>query len=219
MNVVVLFGIASYILGAIPFGFIIAKFFTNVDIREHGSKNIGATNVGRVIGWKYGFIVLILDVAKGAIPVLFGKFIAADLHDWIPLNLSLLLGCLAILGHVYTPFLKFKGGKGVATALGVCLSLVPLTTLAAVGVFFVVYKLSGYVSLGSMIASLSMPIIYYFFDSLRVVSALSFPLLYVLSAVAFVIIISHRENLVRIYKGQELKATLRKGSSANLDSK
>lgn len=211
--IIAVFGLLSFCLGALPNGYIIAKAFEGIDIREHGSKNIGATNVGRVIGWKYGFPVLILDALKGALPVLIARFYFHEYHNWEPLSLSLLLGSLAILGHVYTPFLNFKGGKGVATALGVCLSLVPITTFGAIIVFIIVYKLSRFVSLGSMLGSISMPILYFIFVSYWNKDQLSVPVLYSLVFVAVIITIAHRDNLIRIIQGKELKATMKRSPS------
>lgn len=204
---IVLLGIISFVIGSIPFGFIISKAFKNIDIRNFGSKNIGATNVGRVIGWKYGFLVLILDALKGIVPVMIARFFYHDFHEMNALNLSIMMGGCAILGHVYTPFLRFKGGKGVATALGVCLSLVPLTTAAAIVIFFLVYKLSGYVSLGSIIASVSMPGFYYAFFTFGLNKNYSIVLFWVLIVIALLIILAHKDNLIRIYQGKELKAT------------
>jgi glycerol-3-phosphate acyltransferase PlsY len=210
---IVVFGFLSFCLGSIPNGYIIAKAFEGIDIREYGSKNIGATNVGRVIGWKYGFPVLLLDTLKGVIPVLTVRFFFHEWHNWEPLNVSLLLGGLAILGHVYTPFLNFKGGKGVATALGVCLSLVPVTTFGAIIVFFIVYRLSGFVSLGSIIGSISMPILYIVFISFWREGQLSFSILYSLIFLAVIITVAHRENLIRIIQGKELKAIMKRSPS------
>ncbi|WP_246047615.1 glycerol-3-phosphate 1-O-acyltransferase PlsY [Leptospira ilyithenensis] len=195
--------LASYLLGGIPVGFLIAKKVKGIDLREHGSKNIGATNVGRVIGWKYGSVALVLDALKGAIPVL--------LADYIPSPYSLatseiLLGCVAILGHTFTPYLGFKGGKGVATALGVYLTLVPVVTLCAVVIFFIVYKISGFVSLGSILGTLSMPIWYWAMNRFLPNIGYSPIILFVLIGTFFLICFSHRENIKRILLGKELKA-------------
>ncbi|GBF41063.1 membrane protein [Leptospira ellinghausenii] len=194
----------SYLFGGIPVGFILAKQVRGIDIREHGSRNIGATNVGRVIGWKYGFLALLLDALKGAIPVISASYIDS------PYSLTtteILLGSVAILGHTFTPFLHFRGGKGVATALGVYMTLVPIVTLCALLIFFIVYKISGFVSLGSILATLSMPL-WYFGSSIVLPSADYQPIIFfVLVATFFLITYSHRENIKRLVSGKELRAS------------
>ncbi|TGL72388.1 glycerol-3-phosphate 1-O-acyltransferase PlsY [Leptospira jelokensis] len=194
----------SYLFGGIPVGFILAKQVRGIDIREYGSRNIGATNVGRVIGWKYGFVALLLDALKGAIPVISASYIDS------PYSLTtteILLGSVAILGHTFTPFLHFKGGKGVATALGVYMTLVPIVTVCAIVIFFIVYKISGFVSLGSILATLSMPL-WYFGSSIVLPSADYQPIIFfVLVATFFLITYSHRENIKRLVSGKELRAS------------
>ncbi len=193
----------SYLIGGIPIGFLIAKKVKGIDLREHGSKNIGATNVGRVIGWKYGVIVLLLDAFKGALPVLGASYFDSGFSLT---TTQILLGSMAILGHTYTPFLSFRGGKGVATALGVYLTLVPFVTICAVGIFFLVYKISGFVSLGSIFASLSMPIWYLGHSKYLPGSEYSPIIFSVLIATFFLITFTHRENIKRMLHGKELKA-------------
>ncbi|NCN08803.1 MAG: glycerol-3-phosphate 1-O-acyltransferase PlsY [Leptospira sp.] len=210
MIIVALVLIVSFLIGAIPNGYLITNLVSGMDIRQHGSKNIGATNVGRVIGWKYGFIVLVLDALKGVLPVLFVSLYLPSLVNVNfvpdPLYLPLAAGAISILGHVYTPFLGFRGGKGVATALGVCLTLVPITTVVAIFVFFTVYKISGYVSLGSILASGSMPFIYKIFHIFFNQNNYSLTMLSILICIALLILILHRENIRRLIKGEELKA-------------
>ncbi|XDD47802.1 glycerol-3-phosphate 1-O-acyltransferase PlsY [Leptospira sp. WS39.C2] len=194
----------SYLFGGIPVGFILAKQVRGIDIREHGSRNIGATNVGRVIGWKYGFLALLLDALKGAIPVISASYIDS------PYSLTtteILLGSVAILGHTFTPFLHFRGGKGVATALGVYMTLVPIVTLCALLIFFIVYKISGFVSLGSIIGTLSMPL--WYFGSSKVLHSADYQpiIFFVLVATFFLITYSHRENIRRLVSGKELRAS------------
>lgn len=194
----------SYLFGGIPVGFILAKQVRGIDIREHGSRNIGATNVGRVIGWKYGFLALLLDALKGAIPVISASYIDS------PYSLTtteILLGSVAILGHTFTPFLHFRGGKGVATALGVYMTLVPIVTLCALLIFFIVYKISGFVSLGSILATLSMPL--WYFGSSKVLHSADYQpiIFFVLVATFFLITYSHRENIKRLVSGKELRAS------------
>lgn len=147
---------AVFLIGAIPFGFLAGKV-KGLDIREHGSRNVGATNVFRVVGKGPGLAVYLLDTLKGFLPVLISKM------AWPSTSISdqwfyIAAGLAAILGHVFTPYLRFKGGKGVATASGVLLALEPIAILIALATFIVVLLASGYVSLGSIIASLVFPI-------------------------------------------------------------
>jgi glycerol-3-phosphate acyltransferase PlsY len=195
--------LASYLIGGIPIGFLLAKKAKGIDLREHGSKNIGATNVGRVIGWKYGTIVLLLDALKGALPV-FGATLIESPYSVT--TTQILLGTMAILGHTYTPFLSFKGGKGVATALGVYLTLVPFVTLCAVVIFLLVYKVSGFVSLGSIVATLSMPLWYIGIVNYFPGSEYSPVVFLVLIATFILITFTHRENIKRMLQGRELRA-------------
>lgn len=193
----------TYLFGGIPVGYILAKKLRGIDLREHGSKNIGATNVGRVIGWKFGVLTLFLDALKGAIPVLLASYLPSP-YDLT--TTQILIGSVAILGHTFTPFLHFRGGKGVATALGVYLTLVPVVTVCAVVIFFIVYKVSGFVSLGSIVATLSMPI-WYFGGAYLFPEVDYSPILFFVLVATFILIsYSHRENIKRLLLGKELKA-------------
>lgn len=184
--------IASYFLGSIPTGVILAKVFAGRDIRREGSGNIGATNVARVLGKKIGVLTLVGDLLKGFIPVFAGCYLIS----------SLLLGCLmglaAFLGHLFPIYLGFKGGKGVATALGVFLYLSPVVILIEVVIFAAVVGISRYVSLGSLIAAATMPIL---------LLLMSFPQAVVLLSIAFalLIFIKHRSNIERLLGGTENK--------------
>lgn len=141
-----IFAFLSFISGSIPFGYWIALRFGKMDIRKFGSKNIGATNVGRSIGWKFGFPVLVLDVAKGIFPVYPSGIYVPE--GEVPFQLA--CGVLAVLGHMFSPFLGFKGGKGVATTLGVFLVLTPIACFGAILVFLVTIKYFKFVSIGSI---------------------------------------------------------------------
>ncbi|MBM9578829.1 glycerol-3-phosphate acyltransferase [Leptospira sp. 201903070] len=197
-----LFSIVSFAAGSIPFGYWIAFRLAGVDIRKSGSKNIGATNVGRLVGWRYGFPVLVLDVAKGALPVyLSGQYLP---EAGIPFQL--LCGVLAVLGHMFSPFLNFKGGKGVATALGVFLVLTPIACLGAVIVFLAVYKFFKFVSLGSIFASLTLPLVYAFSSVLLLHEEVSYWVLGTMIFISIGIILTHRENILRILNQSELFA-------------
>ncbi|AYV54888.1 glycerol-3-phosphate 1-O-acyltransferase PlsY [Leptospira kmetyi] len=204
-----LFACISFVAGSIPFGYWIALRFAGMDIRNFGSKNIGATNVGRLIGWKFGFPVLILDVAKGMLPVyLSGHFVP---EGGVPFQLA--CGVLAVLGHMFSPFLGFRGGKGVATTLGVFLVLTPIACLGAVFVFLAVYKFFKFVSLGSIFASLTLPLVYAFSSILLLHEEVSYWVLGTMVFISIGIILTHRENILRILNQSELFAVKDEDSS------
>ena len=150
--------LGAYLLGSIPFGLIFAKLFAGKDIREHGSGNIGAANVSRVLGPAAGIATLVFDAAKGAAAV----WLAISLAGSQPARPMMLAGIAALLGHCFPVWLRFKGGKGVATALGVYLVLCPLAALTAFVLFLLVVFFWRYVSLGSLSAAAAMPLLIYF---------------------------------------------------------
>ncbi|MEN8141978.1 MAG: glycerol-3-phosphate 1-O-acyltransferase PlsY [Thermodesulfobacteriota bacterium] len=185
--------IISYLIGSIPFGLLLGRL-AGTDVRQHGSGNIGATNVSRLLGKKLGALTLACDLFKGLLPML----IIARLLEGQPRAeiLTLLAGMAAFLGHCWPVYLKFKGGKGVATALGIFLYLAPLNTLGAVIIFIVVVRLSGFVSLGSMAAAMSMPLVTWFTGyNAEVVS--------IAGTIALLIVIKHHDNISRLLKGEE----------------
>jgi glycerol-3-phosphate acyltransferase PlsY len=144
--------LGSYFLGAIPTSYLIARLAKGIDLRQVGSKNLGATNLYRTLGWRYAVPAGLFDVAKGAVPVLvFGP--RAGEGPWAPL----VCGVAAVIGHVYSIFVRFRGGKGVATGAGVVLGLAPWATLVAAVVWTVVVRATGYVSLASILAALTLP--------------------------------------------------------------
>ncbi|HIC09305.1 MAG TPA: glycerol-3-phosphate 1-O-acyltransferase PlsY [Aquificales bacterium] len=188
----VLLILISFFLGSIPFGYLLG-LLKGVDIRRHGSGNVGATNVARVLGKKYGVIVYILDFLKGFIPT----FLAAKLFgidSWI----TALVGLAAVLGHMFSPFLGFRGGKGVATASGVLFGISPLLGFIVLAVWFLTFKRSGYVSLGSIVAALF---------SIFLVGVLNypFPIKFLVTITAVLILVKHKSNLERLMEGRELK--------------
>ena len=211
--------VQAYLLGAIPFGFLLAKHIAGIDVRTVGSGNIGATNVGRVAGMKLGLISLVLDLAKGlaaATVIPFSIFVIAgggvgletrsEALRFIFIgegftDLRILCGLAAIAGHIWPVFLAFKGGKGVATSLGVMLGLAPAATLAAFGLWIVVTGFSGYVSLGSVTAAAALPVLFAVFEwrSLDQV----WRLLAVMVLVSAIVIWRHRGNIRRIAAGTE----------------
>src|SRR3954465_13317788 len=144
--------VASYLVGAIPTSHLVSRSFAKIDLRQHGSGNLGATNLYRVLGWKYAIPVGLFDIAKGAIPVLVfaPRVSSSELY-------ALACGVAAIIGHVFSVFVGFKGGKGVATAAGVMLALTPVALAVAATVWALAVLLTGYVSLGSIAAALVLP--------------------------------------------------------------
>ena len=189
----------SYLLGSIPAAYIAGKS-RGIDLRKHGSGNLGATNVIRVLGTKIGLLVFAFDVAKGAVPVLlFPRWVpvsAMPLHD--PTVLGILCGVAAIFGHARPIYLKFgKGGKGVATAAGVFLALAPIQTLLTLVVFAVVLLSSGYVSLGSLTSATILPVLLAITMGVR-----SWPFA-ISVVVALFVFWTHRANIARLRRGEE----------------
>lgn len=199
----ILVGLAAYLLGSIPFGFLLVRLFLKEDIREKGSGNIGATNVVRSGAKKLGMLTFALDVCKGFIAVWLASRIAfAPGLAAVPLqNAEALAALCAILGHIYTIWLRFKGGKGVATALGVFLALAPLAALAGLAVFIVVFALTKYVSLASILASVAFPIFAMFLPH----PAYSPWLIAVILIVPVIVIAKHQQNIARLLNGTEYR--------------
>ena len=204
--ILVLTLVLSYLLGSVSTAVWIGKTFHNLDVREHGSGNAGATNVIRILGWKTGIPVLLIDVFKGWLAAMLPLFMnLAEPGTALLINLQIFAGLSAILGHIFPVFAGFRGGKGVATVFGVLLALNPLLTVSCLGVFLCVLLISGYVSLSSMSAGVAFPILLFlFFDT----TSLLFKIFSVL--VAFALIITHRKNIARLLKGEELKLIRKK---------
>lgn len=181
----------AYLIGSVSFGIIIAKLYRGIDIRDYGSGNTGFTNVLRVIGKGPSILVLCGDTLKGALAVLVGFFLG-DTYC------AMLGGLMAMLGHTYPIYYRFRGGKGVATGLGVFLSLAPDVTVLALLIFLFTVWISRYVSLGSILAALSVPL-------LMLAFAKPSPILLFGICGAFVVIYRHKSNIVRIYQGKENK--------------
>ena len=197
----ILFLVLGYVMGAIPSGVWIGKYFKKIDIREHGSKNSGATNAYRVLGAKYGILVLAADALKGFLP----PFLAS--RYGLSGNILLGIGVLAIVGHSLSFFLRFKGGKGVATSLGVFLFLIPNVTLALLIVFILVVYFTRYISLGSIVAAIALPILTAF---TTVGNGLDkAPLLIMTTLIGIFIVYRHRSNIKRLIEGSENKFKLK----------
>ncbi|HEY4321172.1 MAG TPA: glycerol-3-phosphate 1-O-acyltransferase PlsY [Gemmatimonadales bacterium] len=189
---VVAAAVASYLLGAIPTSFIVVRMVKHVDLRTVGSGNLGATNLFRVLGWKYAVPVAMFDALKGATPV-------ALLGPWVGLDTtgSLLLGAAAVFGHVFSVFVNFKGGKGVATTAGVVLGLAPGAFGVTLAIWGIILTASGYVSLASIVAAMALPFAILVVQPSRRNTVLWF------AALALVVIWMHRANIRRLLNGTE----------------
>jgi len=181
----------AYLCGSIPFGVLLARA-RGVDITAMGSGNIGATNVARVLGKKLGALVLLLDAAKGALPVVLVQLFFADGAPYLLPT----VGLAAIIGHCFSPWLRFRGGKGVATSLGVMIALDPLVSALAVAIFALLFTLRRVVSLGSLVAAVSFPVLLWLFRRPAASIALGI-------GAACLILAMHHENIVRLWRGQE----------------
>ena len=184
--------IAAYLIGSIPTGLILGKAIWKKDLRQYGSHNIGATNAWRILGAKAGILVFILDFLKGQIGVLLGAYLFASPGAMV------LGGFAAIIGHMFPIFLGFKGGKGVATALGVIAALMPKVTVIVFVVWLVLVTITRYVSIGSIVAAVLAPILAAIFNE---------PTIYFLFVliIAVIIVLRHKENIQRLKAGRENK--------------
>lgn len=183
--------VAAYVAGSFPTSYLASRI-AGIDLRQHGSKNLGATNVYRVLGWKYAVPVGLVDVAKGAVPVLLASARAGQ-GSWIPV----LVGCAAVAGHVFSVFLKFRGGKGVATAAGAVLGLAPTSLAAAAVVWIAVLAGTGFVSLASILGALTFPL------AVRFLAPEATHVFWIGIALAAFIIFTHRSNIARLLSGTE----------------
>ncbi len=189
--------IAAYFIGGIPFGYLIGRL-RGIDVRTVGSGNIGATNVFRTVGKKWGLLAFALDVLKGLLPVLIAK------HCVVLDHLPLAVGVMCVMGHMLTPYMKFKGGKGVATGFGMLLGLVPALVGVAFALFVVIFALFHYISLGSCLAALFMAITIWF-PILGSHGAADLPEAIVITLISLFVIVKHRSNIKRLIQGNENK--------------
>jgi len=203
--------VLSYLLGSIPTAIIAARFTRGIDIREHGSGNVGGTNALRTLGWKIGLSVMIFDIIKGWFAAYYIAQLGYDNGIIDPLIVQILAGSFAILGHIYTIFAGFKGGKGVGTAAGMLLALYPVALLFCFAVFASTIAITKYVSLGSMLGAATLPITLYLLEIFygRTVEMEKY-----IFAILIVILIfyTHRSNIGRLLKGEENKFSTYKGS-------
>jgi glycerol-3-phosphate acyltransferase PlsY len=191
LNEIITIAIA-YLMGSIPVGLIISKIKKGIDIREYGSGNIGATNVYRSIGKKEGLMTFAGDMLKGVMAVLTAYFVLGE-EIWIGIS-----GLSAVIGHMYPIFAKFRGGKGVATGVGVFICMMPLATLSSMAIWIICCAIWRYVSLASMVAALSLPIIGGLYDQ---------PKFYIISStiLAILVVYRHKDNIKRLLDGNEGK--------------
>lgn len=213
--------ILSYLVGSIPNSIIVSKLVRGIDIREYGSGNAGGTNVFRILGWKYGLLVILLDALKGALAVV---IIARLYLDSIPFSnitpfddftlVQIICGVAAVVGHIWTAFAGFKGGKGIATGLGVLMMIVTVDMALALGVFFIVVFASRYISLGSLMAAVSVPLILIIRENIFGVDIPGYhTLLPFCIMLALLVIYTHRKNIGRLLDGSESKISFTKKKS------
>ena len=191
-----LLAIGSYLLGSVPFGVVVAKA-RGIDIMAVGSGNTGATNVARVLGWKLGLLVFVLDVLKGVVPCVVTRMVTGSEE------LTILMGVVAVVGHTFSPFLRFKGGKGVATSLGVLFGAAPLAGAIALGVFLVLFGITRIVSVSSLVAALAVLVAGWFLGQPWFFFAVFGPL-------TVYLFVRHRANIGRLVRGEEPKLDLKK---------
>lgn len=194
----------AYLLGAFPSSVVLGRALRGIDVRQEGSRNAGATNAWRVLGWRIGLAVMLLDTGKGALAaLLIPPVVGGDLPVSLPAA-SIFCGLAAVVGHVFPVYIGFRGGKGVATAAGMLVAVAPIPMAIAAGVFVVGIVSSGWVSLGSLAAAWTVPIAVAAFPPSR--DGLSYPLLFSLTvALAVLITVTHRANLRRLLRGEEAR--------------
>ena len=216
--------ILSYLIGSIPTAIIVSKAAKGIDIREHGSGNAGGTNVMRVLGWKHGLLVILLDAFKG---VLAGVVVARLHYGHMPFQnvtpfddftlVQIIAGIAAVVGHVFTIFAGFKGGKGIATALGMLLMIITVDMLIALGVFIIVVSISRYVSLGSLVGAVSVPLSLIVRENIFHVDIPGYnTILPFIIAISLFVIYTHRKNVVRILNGSENKISFKRNKTSSV---
>jgi glycerol-3-phosphate acyltransferase PlsY len=195
--------VLAYLIGATPTSYLVGKLVKGIDLREHGSNNLGATNVYRVLGWKYAIPVGVTDVLKGAVPVVI-------LGPWSngPAWFTVALGLAAVLGHMFSPYVRFRGGKGVATAAGMFLGLAPLAIVISLAIWAVTLWLSGYVSVASLTVAVLFPV------WVRITVPEQPSTFWAGMVLALLIVYSHRANIHRLRAGTEHRFRTRKGVAA-----
>lgn len=195
----------AYLIGSIPTSLWVGKFLYNIDLREHGSYNAGATNTVRVLGVKVGLPVLIFDILKGYAATQLSTFFSGYVEgDYFMVQLKLLLGFIAVTGHLFPIFAGFKGGKGIATLLGIFIGLYPIPAFVSIGIFLVIFIATRIVSVSSLAAITAYPLITYFLFQIHNLFFTAFTVIFV--CIAWY---THRQNIKRVLKGKEKKISLR----------
>jgi len=208
---VAIIAILSYLVGSIPTSIIVARKVRGIDIRQHGSGNAGGTNVIRVLGWKAGVFVIAMDMAKGLVATM---LVARLMYGPIPFEnrtpfddftvVQIIAGCAAILGHIWTLFAGFRGGKGIATAGGMLIGVAPVEVAVSFGIFAIVFLISHYVSLGSLSAAVAFPLTMFTRENVFMVNIQGYNTLIFFSiAISLLIFYTHRTNILRLLKGTE----------------
>ena len=198
--------VLAYFIGSIPTALLVSRKFFGVDIRDYGSGNMGATNTFRVLGSKYGTVVMVFDILKGMLAVALFNFLPHYLHnDFDRTNLMVGLGLAAVLGHIFPIFAQFRGGKGVATLFGMILAVQPIIAISCVSVFLLVLFLTRYVSLSSILAGLALPVCVLWIWNDDVVIYRIFAVL-----VAALIVLTHQKNIIKILQGSENRVPILK---------
>ena len=196
----------AYLIGSIPTALLISRKFFGIDIRDYGSGNMGATNAFRVMGPKFGTIIMILDIFKGMMAVGLFYFLPYYLTNELErTNFMMALGLSAVMGHIFPIFANFKGGKGVATLLGMLIAVQPVVALCCVGVFVLVLYLTRYVSLSSILGAIMLPVSVLWIWNEHELSYRIFALI-----VAFIVIITHQKNIGRLIRGAETRIPILK---------
>jgi acyl phosphate:glycerol-3-phosphate acyltransferase len=198
--------VLAYLIGSVPTALIISRRYFGIDIRDYGSGNMGATNTFRVLGSRYGTIVMVIDIVKGIIASSLYELLSFYDHNELQrTNFIIGLGMAAVIGHIFPIFANFKGGKGVATLFGMVLALQPVVALSCVGVFIFVLYLTRYVSLSSILGALMLPVCVLWIWNENEVLYRVFTLL-----VAFLVIFTHQKNIIRLLRGVESRIPILK---------
>ena len=216
--------VLAYLVGSIPTSIIVSKLTKGIDIRNYGSGNAGGTNVMRVLGWKQGLFVMVLDALKGVLAVV---VVARLFSGDVPFNnatpfddftlIQIFAGIAAVVGHIWTVFAGFRGGKGIATALGMLLMIATIDMLIAVGAFIIVVYVSRYVSLGSIIAAVVVPLALVVRENIFNVDIQGYnTILPFIIITSLLVIFTHRKNLVKLLNGNESKITFSKKNNTSL---
>jgi glycerol-3-phosphate acyltransferase PlsY len=213
MIAITVIAILSYLVGSVPTAIIVGRCRRGIDIRQFGSRNAGGTNVFRVLGWKAGVLVILADIAKGLVATL---LISRLMYGPIPFEnrtpfddftlVQIIAGCSAILGHIWTVFAGFRGGKGIATAGGMLVGVAPVEVVVSLAVFGMVLLISHYVSLGSLSAAVAFPLTMFFRENVFMAEVPGYNTLIFFSiGISLLIIYTHRANIKRLLKGTESK--------------